>query len=250
MPKNAAPPDYLHRKELIAELDQDEKDQQNTSRLVQEHKKLLEENKSLSTYYQKCKKQLELIRVQQQKRQGTSWWDTNSATPPPHPPPVTSTLLRSSTLHTNTTRHLLCTYTAPSPALERDLYSTVCCMLHCRPNRKTFVSCTYICTSSQCLLWAQTKQSLVLHSDEPRHCRCRHCASGRSEVADVYDRDNLLMRRRLCFLCVCSQGLWANQSVSVCAPQWLMATPSSSECETQNKGFEAECAKKSFCSAC
>ncbi|XP_043963150.1 mitogen-activated protein kinase kinase kinase 7 isoform X2 [Gambusia affinis] len=58
--------------ELIAELDQDEKDQQNTSRLVQEHKKLLEENKSLSTYYQKCKKQLELIRVQQQKRQGTS----------------------------------------------------------------------------------------------------------------------------------------------------------------------------------
>ncbi|XP_024912665.1 mitogen-activated protein kinase kinase kinase 7 isoform X3 [Cynoglossus semilaevis] len=60
------------KKELIAELDQDEKDQQNTSRLVQEHKKLLEENKSLSTYYQNCKKQLELIRVQQQKRQGTS----------------------------------------------------------------------------------------------------------------------------------------------------------------------------------
>ncbi|KAL0967325.1 hypothetical protein UPYG_G00250790 [Umbra pygmaea] len=60
------------KKELIAELDQDEKDQQNTSRLVQEHKKLLEENKSLSTYYQKCKKQLDLIRAQQQKRQGTS----------------------------------------------------------------------------------------------------------------------------------------------------------------------------------
>ncbi|XP_042156593.1 mitogen-activated protein kinase kinase kinase 7-like isoform X1 [Oncorhynchus tshawytscha] len=60
------------RKELIDELDRDEKDQQNTSRLVQEHKKLLEENKSLSTYYQKCKKQLELIRAQQQKRQGTS----------------------------------------------------------------------------------------------------------------------------------------------------------------------------------
>lgn len=66
------PSSALCRKELIAELDQDEKDQQNTSRLVQEHKKLLEENKSLSTYYQKCKKQLELIRVQQQKRQGTS----------------------------------------------------------------------------------------------------------------------------------------------------------------------------------
>ncbi|XP_041419831.1 mitogen-activated protein kinase kinase kinase 7 S homeolog isoform X2 [Xenopus laevis] len=63
----------LQRKqELIAELDQDEKDQQNTSRLVQEHKKLLDENKSLSTYYQQCKKQLEVIRSQQQKRQGTS----------------------------------------------------------------------------------------------------------------------------------------------------------------------------------
>ncbi|XP_061559985.1 mitogen-activated protein kinase kinase kinase 7 isoform X3 [Phycodurus eques] len=59
------------KKELIAELDQDEKDQQNTSRLVQEHKKLQEERESLSTYYQKCKKQLELNRVQQQKRQGT-----------------------------------------------------------------------------------------------------------------------------------------------------------------------------------
>lgn len=60
------------KNELIAELDQDEKDQQNACRLAQEHKKLLEENKSLSTYYQKCKKQLELIRAQQQKRQGTS----------------------------------------------------------------------------------------------------------------------------------------------------------------------------------
>ncbi|MBN3283439.1 M3K7 kinase, partial [Polyodon spathula] len=63
----------LQRKnELIAELDQDEKDQQNTSRLVQEHKKLLDENNSLSTYFQQCKKQLELIRAQQPKRQGTS----------------------------------------------------------------------------------------------------------------------------------------------------------------------------------
>ncbi|KAJ8275052.1 hypothetical protein COCON_G00096770 [Conger conger] len=60
------------KKELTAELDQDEKDQQNASRLVQEHKKLMEENKSLSTYFHKCKKQLELIRAQQQKRQGTS----------------------------------------------------------------------------------------------------------------------------------------------------------------------------------
>lgn len=64
---------FYFRQELIAELDQDEKDQQNTSRLVQEHKKLLDENKSLSTYYQQCKKQLEVIRNQQQKRPGTSW---------------------------------------------------------------------------------------------------------------------------------------------------------------------------------
>lgn len=63
---------FVFRQELVAELDQDEKDQQNTSRLVQEHKKLLDENKSLSTYYQQCKKQLEVIRSQQQKRQGTS----------------------------------------------------------------------------------------------------------------------------------------------------------------------------------
>lgn len=63
---------HLYRKELIDELDQDEKDQQNACRLAQEHKKLLEENKSLSTYYQQCKKQLELIRAQQQKRQGPS----------------------------------------------------------------------------------------------------------------------------------------------------------------------------------
>lgn len=65
---------FVFRQELVAELDQDEKDQQNTSRLVQEHKKLLDENKSLSTYYQQCKKQLEVIRSQQQKRQGTSWF--------------------------------------------------------------------------------------------------------------------------------------------------------------------------------
>ncbi|EPQ17395.1 Mitogen-activated protein kinase kinase kinase 7 [Myotis brandtii] len=59
------------KQELVAELDQDEKDQQNTSRLVQEHKKLLDENKSLSTYYQQCHKQREVIRSQRQKQQDT-----------------------------------------------------------------------------------------------------------------------------------------------------------------------------------
>ncbi|KAJ8341925.1 hypothetical protein SKAU_G00342160 [Synaphobranchus kaupii] len=63
---------FQRKKELIAELDRDEKDQQNTSRLVQEHKKLTEENNSLSTCFHECKKRLELIRTQQQKRQGTS----------------------------------------------------------------------------------------------------------------------------------------------------------------------------------
>lgn len=54
------------RKELISELDQDEREQQNTSRLVQEHNKLLDENKSLSTYFHICKNKLERIQSQQQ----------------------------------------------------------------------------------------------------------------------------------------------------------------------------------------
>lgn len=58
---------------------------------------------------------------------------------------------------------------------------------------------------------------------------------------DAREQDRLLMRCRLCFCCVCSQGLWANQSVCVCTPQWLTAAPMSSECETQDKGFTAEC---------
>uniref|UniRef100_S4RU79 Mitogen-activated protein kinase kinase kinase n=1 Tax=Petromyzon marinus TaxID=7757 RepID=S4RU79_PETMA len=61
------------KQELVAELEQDEKEQQNASRLVQEYKKLMEETKSLSSYHHKCKAQLERIRVQQQqKRQGSS----------------------------------------------------------------------------------------------------------------------------------------------------------------------------------
>ncbi|KAL0969300.1 hypothetical protein UPYG_G00225240 [Umbra pygmaea] len=55
------------KKELISELDQDEREQQNTSRLVQEHNKLLDENKSLSTYFHICKSKLEQIQSQQQQ---------------------------------------------------------------------------------------------------------------------------------------------------------------------------------------
>uniref|UniRef100_A0AAZ3RLY9 Mitogen-activated protein kinase kinase kinase 7 n=1 Tax=Oncorhynchus tshawytscha TaxID=74940 RepID=A0AAZ3RLY9_ONCTS len=56
------------KKELISELDQDEREQQNTSRLVQEHNKLLDENKSLSTYFHICKNKLERIQSQQQQK--------------------------------------------------------------------------------------------------------------------------------------------------------------------------------------
>ncbi|KAJ7988942.1 hypothetical protein DPEC_G00314420 [Dallia pectoralis] len=56
------------KKELISELDQDEREQQNTSRLVQEHDKLLDENKSLSTYFHMCKSKLERIQSQQQPK--------------------------------------------------------------------------------------------------------------------------------------------------------------------------------------
>uniref|UniRef100_A0A4W5R1H4 Mitogen-activated protein kinase kinase kinase 7 n=1 Tax=Hucho hucho TaxID=62062 RepID=A0A4W5R1H4_9TELE len=52
--------------ELISELHQDERQQQNTSRLIQEHTKLLDENKSLSTYFHICKNKLERIQSQQQ----------------------------------------------------------------------------------------------------------------------------------------------------------------------------------------
>nr|XP_046164160.1 mitogen-activated protein kinase kinase kinase 7-like isoform X1 [Oncorhynchus gorbuscha] len=54
------------KKELISELHQDERQQQNTSRLIQEHNKLLDENKSLSTYFHVCKNKLERIQSQQQ----------------------------------------------------------------------------------------------------------------------------------------------------------------------------------------
>lgn len=142
------------RKELIAELDQDEKDQQNTSRLVQEHKKLLEENKSLSTYYQKCKKQLELIRVQQQKRQGTSWWDRDNMNCY-HSLPADP----SSPQHYNTTHsHALHTYTLFPVQLCKETCILLC--LACCIVDEDDVICTYLCTSSQCILWPQTKQSL------------------------------------------------------------------------------------------
>ncbi|KAK6307074.1 hypothetical protein J4Q44_G00222220 [Coregonus suidteri] len=55
------------KKELISELHQDEKEQQNTSRLIQEHTKLFDENKSLSTYFHICKNKLERIQSRQQK---------------------------------------------------------------------------------------------------------------------------------------------------------------------------------------
>uniref|UniRef100_A0A667XXB0 Mitogen-activated protein kinase kinase kinase 7 n=1 Tax=Myripristis murdjan TaxID=586833 RepID=A0A667XXB0_9TELE len=54
------------RKDLMCELEQDQREQQMSSRLVQEHSKLLEDNSSLSTYCQDLRSNLGLIMSQHQ----------------------------------------------------------------------------------------------------------------------------------------------------------------------------------------
>ncbi|KAM3870860.1 mitogen-activated protein kinase kinase kinase 7-like [Diretmus argenteus] len=54
------------KEELMSELEQDQRDQQNSTRLVQEHGKLLEDNGSLSACYQGLKRKLGLIQSQHQ----------------------------------------------------------------------------------------------------------------------------------------------------------------------------------------
>ncbi|XP_023207980.1 mitogen-activated protein kinase kinase kinase 7-like isoform X1 [Xiphophorus maculatus] len=57
----------LNRKEeLIAELEQEQKEQQTSSRLIQEHNKLLEDNSSLSAVCQDLRSRLSLIQSQNQ----------------------------------------------------------------------------------------------------------------------------------------------------------------------------------------
>ncbi|KAF7655626.1 hypothetical protein LDENG_00053190 [Lucifuga dentata] len=54
------------KEELMAELEQDQREQQASSRLIQEHSKLLEDNSSLSSYCQSLRSTLSLMKSQQQ----------------------------------------------------------------------------------------------------------------------------------------------------------------------------------------
>ncbi|KAF1375218.1 hypothetical protein PFLUV_G00237220 [Perca fluviatilis] len=56
----------LRKQELMSELEQDQREQQTSSRLIQEHGKLLEDNSSLSAYCQGLKSKLSLIKSQNQ----------------------------------------------------------------------------------------------------------------------------------------------------------------------------------------
>nr|XP_020454948.1 mitogen-activated protein kinase kinase kinase 7-like [Monopterus albus] len=60
--------DHLVRRkeDLMCELEQDQREQQTSSRLMQEHSKLLEDNSQLSTYCQGLKSKLSLIKSQNQ----------------------------------------------------------------------------------------------------------------------------------------------------------------------------------------
>ncbi|XP_072441053.1 MAP3K7 C-terminal-like protein isoform X4 [Chiloscyllium punctatum] len=60
------------KKQLIAELDQDEKDQLNATHLTQEYQQLAEENHSLTTYHLQCREHLEKLQVLLQQQQGSS----------------------------------------------------------------------------------------------------------------------------------------------------------------------------------
>lgn len=186
------------RTELIAELDQDEKDQQNTSRLVQEHKKLLDENKSLSMYYQNCKKQLELIRVQQPKRQGTSWSGRDETELPPTNAPPSSTS-RSGTL------------TLPCP-----IFST-CANLH------THISLAFCCPA--CWLIDMCSPGPCWHSDlylQTKQLPQRPLVStGVSALQDSFGDE--AAGWNVCFWMAGekSQDFWGACSFCVC--QWMIA---------------------------
>ena len=63
----------LHfRKELIAKLDQAEKEKLDAAQLVREFEALTEENRTLKMAQSQCVEQLEKLRIQYQKRQGSS----------------------------------------------------------------------------------------------------------------------------------------------------------------------------------
>ncbi|ELV13191.1 Ubiquitin carboxyl-terminal hydrolase 16 [Tupaia chinensis] len=60
------------KKELIAKLDQAEKEKVDAAQLVQEFEALTEENRTLKLAQSQCVEQLEKLRIQYQKRQGSS----------------------------------------------------------------------------------------------------------------------------------------------------------------------------------
>uniref|UniRef100_G3SVB8 MAP3K7 C-terminal like n=1 Tax=Loxodonta africana TaxID=9785 RepID=G3SVB8_LOXAF len=60
------------KKELIAKLDQAEKEKVDAAQLAQEYEALMEENRTLKLAQSQCVEQLEKLRIQYQKRQGSS----------------------------------------------------------------------------------------------------------------------------------------------------------------------------------
>ncbi|XP_044143670.1 MAP3K7 C-terminal-like protein isoform X1 [Bufo gargarizans] len=60
------------KKELMARLDQFEKQNTDPAHLAQQYEDLSKENQSLSLAHSRCKEQLEKLRIQYQKQQGSS----------------------------------------------------------------------------------------------------------------------------------------------------------------------------------
>uniref|UniRef100_A0A8C5M9E8 MAP3K7 C-terminal-like protein n=1 Tax=Leptobrachium leishanense TaxID=445787 RepID=A0A8C5M9E8_9ANUR len=60
------------KKELMARLDQVEKENSDAAHLAMEYEELTKENQSLNVAHSRCNEQLEKLRLQYQKRQGSS----------------------------------------------------------------------------------------------------------------------------------------------------------------------------------
>ncbi|XP_075053236.1 MAP3K7 C-terminal-like protein [Mixophyes fleayi] len=60
------------KKELLARLDQYERENSDVAHLAEEYEDLSKENQSLNVAHSRCKEQLEKLKIQYQKRQGSS----------------------------------------------------------------------------------------------------------------------------------------------------------------------------------
>ncbi|XP_053312773.1 MAP3K7 C-terminal-like protein [Spea bombifrons] len=60
------------KRELMARLDQVEKENSDAAHMALEYEDLTKENQSLNLAHSRCKEQLEKLRIQYQKRQGSS----------------------------------------------------------------------------------------------------------------------------------------------------------------------------------